>query len=121
MAYLMGIDLGSTSIKAVVYDETGNMIACGSQPTPLTHDNPDQPTWCVWDPKRIWDCVVYASMEATSKIKNVEEIKAVAVTGFGMDGLPMDRDGNPLYPMISWHCPRTIPQYEAFTRRICAG
>lgn len=120
MAYLMGIDLGSTSIKAVVYDETGNMIACGSQPTPLTHDNPDQPTWCVWDPKRIWDCVVYASMEATSKIKNVEEIKAVAVTGFGMDGLPMDRDGNPLYPMISWHCPRTIPQYEAFTRRIGA-
>ena len=29
MAYLMGLDLGSTSIKAVVYDETGNMIACG--------------------------------------------------------------------------------------------
>lgn len=118
MAYIMGIDLGSTSIKAVVYDECGNLIAAGSQQTPLTHDNPEQPTWSVWDPKRIWDHVVYAILEATSKVDRVEEIRAVAVTGFGMDGLPIRRDGTPLYPMISWHCPRTLPQFDAFTRRV---
>ena len=120
MALLMGIDLGSTSIKAVIYDETGNAVASGSRPTPLSHDNPAQPTWCVWEPDRIWECVVNASKEATSKIKNAEEIKAVAVTGFGMDGLPLDKEGTPLYPMISWHCPRTIPQCEAFSTRIGA-
>lgn len=118
MAYLMGIDLGSTSIKAVVYDECGRKISAGYQTTPLTHDNKQQPTWCVWDPKRIWDCVVYAIAEATAAISDVQEIKAVAVTGFGMDGLPLSREGKPLYPMISWHCPRTIPQYERFIREV---
>lgn len=118
MAYLMGIDLGSTTIKAIVYDERGNVISSGSQPTPLTYDHANQPAWCVWEPKRIWDNVVYAILEATSKIVDTEEIAALAVTGFGMDGLPLDRDGLPLYPMISWHCPRTIPQYTEFTQRI---
>ena len=30
----------------------------------------------------------------------------------GMDGLPMDEHGNWLYPLISWHCPRTEPQFD---------
>ena len=33
MAYLVGIDLGSTSLKAVVYDEAGNMVSGASRPT----------------------------------------------------------------------------------------
>ena len=120
MAYLMGIDLGSTSIKAVVYNEKGDMVSNGYRPTPLTHDNPEQPAWCVWEPERIWNCVCESITQAVSEISDPAEIKAVAVTGFGMDGLPMDKDGNPLYPMISWHCPRTNPQYERFTGEVGA-
>ncbi len=48
------------------------------------------------------------------------KIKAVAVTGMGMDGLPMDERGNWLYPMISWHCPRTQPQFEWWVQNIGA-
>ena len=118
MSYLMGINLGSNNIMAVVYNENGKMVASSSQPTPLTYNDKTQPTWSVWDPKRIWDNVVYTIMDATTQVSDVEEIKAVAVTGFGMDGLPLGRDGTPLYPMISWHCPRTIPQFERFTREI---
>lgn len=118
MAYVMGIDINSNSIKAVVYDERGSAVASGLQPTPLTYDNKAQPSWCVWDPKRIWGNVVYAISEATGKTEHPEEIQALSVTGFGMDGLPLRRDGLPLYPMISWHCPRTIPQYEAFLRKV---
>lgn len=34
MAYVMGIDINSNSIKAVVYDERGSAVASGLQPTP---------------------------------------------------------------------------------------
>ncbi|MCF0145029.1 MAG: hypothetical protein HUJ73_00430 [Eubacterium sp.] len=118
MAYLMGIDLGSTSIKAIVYDELGNAVSSGSRPTPLTYDNKSQPTWCVWEPQQIWNSVTAAVREAVSAVENAEDIKALAVTGFGMDGLPIGNDGAPLYPMISWHCPRTIPQFEEFSQRM---
>ncbi|MEA5004262.1 MAG: FGGY-family carbohydrate kinase, partial [Christensenella sp.] len=116
MGYLMGIDIGSTTIKAVVYDDRGNHIASGSQQTPLTYDK-KQPAWCVWEPQRIWDCVVYSIMEALSKLPDPHTVTALAVTGFGMDGLPLDAEGKPLYPIISWHCPRTIPQSEALSKK----
>ncbi|GAL02161.1 L-fuculokinase [Photobacterium aphoticum] len=35
------------------------------------------------------------------------DIQAVAVTTFGVDGAPFDADGQQLYPIISWKCPRT--------------
>ena len=48
MAYLLGIDLGSTTIKAVIYDEKGRLVSEGSRPTVLSHPDPAHPTWCVW-------------------------------------------------------------------------
>jgi L-fuculokinase len=40
------------------------------------------------------------------------------VTGFGADGTPMDADGRQLYPFISWHCARTVPQIGAVAAAI---
>ena len=41
----MGIDLGSTSLKAIIYDLEGNAVASGSTPTRKFHPNPDHPEW----------------------------------------------------------------------------
>ena len=57
MGNLMGIDLGSTSIKAVVYDEKGNLTASGSTPTKVSYLNADHPEWAFWDPEIIWESV----------------------------------------------------------------
>jgi len=118
MAYLCGIDIGSTSIKAVVYDDRGKHIASGSTPTPLSHPNAAFPAWAVWEHKKIWDGVVSALREALSGVDHPEDVKAVAVTGFGMDGVPIDKDGNELYDFIAWHCPRTVDQSQRFSQEI---
>ena len=118
MDYLMGIDLGSTSIKAVVYDVKGNLVTSGSVPTQTSHLDPDHPDWVFWDPDIIWSSIVSAIREALQSVDTPSRVRSVAVTGWGMDGLPIDRDGNPLYPFISWHCPRTQPQSEAFSSRL---
>ena len=111
MDYLMGIDLGSTSLKAIVYDLDGNMVAQGSRPTEK-HNPEDHPEWTVWLPENIWGNAAEAVREAVSQLDNPSDIKGVAVTGMGMDGVPMDADGNWLYPFISWHDNRTEPQLE---------
>ncbi len=111
MDYLMGIDLGSTSLKAIVYDPDGNQVAVGSRPTQRSHPDPEHPEWTVWQPAQIWGDTAAAVKDAVGQLDQ-PTIRAVAVTGMGMDGLPVDADGEALYPMISWHDPRTAPQMQ---------
>jgi xylulokinase len=112
MDCLLGIDLGSTSLKAVVYDLSGNALAKASRRTELHRPSAEHPDWAVWLPEQIWGGVADAVREAIAGLGDASRVKAVAVTGMGMDGLPIDRQGNWLYPLISWHCPRTTPQQQ---------
>jgi xylulokinase len=116
----MGIDLGSTSLKAVAYNLDGVAVASGSRPTEKRHPNPEQPQWAVWAPEQIWGGAADAIREAVSQLDDPCSIRAVAVTGMGMDGLPVDEQGDWLYPFISWHDPRTGPQLEWWQQHIGA-
>jgi len=120
MDYLVGLDLGSTTLKAVIYDTRGNVVANGCRPTERFHPDPTHPEWTVWQPEQIWGGSAAALREATAVIGDPQNIKAVAVTGMGMDGLPISEEGKWLYPLISWHCPRTQPQYEWWIKHIGA-
>jgi len=120
MPYLAGIDLGSTSLKAVLYDLDGRARAHASRPTELAHPDPDHSDWAIWRPEQIWGGVAESLREAVAQIKDPGDIKAVAVTGMGMDGVPIDEDGQWLYPFISWHCPRTVPQQQWWLEHIGA-
>ncbi len=120
MDYLMGIDLGSTSLKAVVYDLAGNRIAGGSRPTERFHPEPEHPDWTVWEPEQIWQGTANAIRDAVRELDGPRKIRAVAVTGMGMDGLPVDDRGRWLSPMISWHDPRTAPQHQWWLDKIGA-
>ena len=111
MSTLMGIDLGSTSLKAVIYDLDGNVVARGSRPTEKYHPA-DHPDWIVWRPEQIWGDAAAAVKEAISQLDDPHDIKAVAVTGMGLDAIPVDEQGRWLYPFISWHDQRTIPQQQ---------
>ena len=120
MEYLMGIDLGSTSLKAVVYDRDGNAVARGSRATEKFHPRADHPEWTVWQPEQIWGGTAAAIRDAVAQLDDPGRIRAVAVTGMGMDGLPIDEQGNWLYPFISWHDPRTAPQLQWWLEHVGA-
>lgn len=120
MNYLMGIDLGSTSLKAVIYDLNGKVVASGSRPTERYNPHADHPEWTVWQPEQIWGGTAAAIKEAMSHLDAPRHVKGVAVTGMGMDGLPVDESGNWLYPFISWHDPRTAPQHDWWQEHIGA-
>lgn len=120
MSYLMGIDLGSTSTKAMIYDPEGNIAAFASRPTEVAHLDPEHPTWAFWQPEKVWNDTATVIKESLAKIPKASDLKGVAVTGMGMDGLPIDREGKWLYPFISWHCPRTEPQSRIWSEKIGA-
>ncbi|OHE75795.1 MAG: hypothetical protein A2107_03185 [Verrucomicrobia bacterium GWF2_62_7] len=120
MSYLVGIDLGSTSLKAVIYDLAGRAVAKASRPTQVFNPDPAHPDWAIWKPEQIWGGTAEALREAVSRLDDPKKIRAIAVTGMGMDGVPVDKDGRWLYPFISWHCPRTAPQHAWWMEHVGA-
>lgn len=118
MDYLAGIDLGSTSLKCVIYDLSGRVVGRAARPTIAAHPNPLRPEETVWQPEQIWGDTAAAMREAVAQLDDPAQIRAVAVTGMGMDGLPVDEHGRPLYPFISWHDPRTEPQLRWWQENI---
>jgi xylulokinase len=120
MDILIGIDLGSTSLKAVAYDPDGRAVAHASRPTELVRSDPAHPDWAIWRPEQIWGGTAEALKEAVAKLPPGAAVRGVAVTGMGMDAVPIDREGRWLYPFISWHCPRTLPQQRWWLERVGA-
>ncbi len=117
MSYLLGIDVGSTNLKAVLFATDGRMVAKHETPTECFHPDPLHPEWAVWQPEQIWSGIAQ-SVRAVAASAAGGEILGLAVTG--MDGLPLDKAGKWLYPFISWHCPRTAPQQDWWLEQIGA-
>ncbi|MEI7901087.1 MAG: FGGY family carbohydrate kinase [bacterium] len=119
MSLLLGIDIGSTNLKAVLFGTDGRVVAKRDVPTECFHPDPAHPEWAVWQPGQIW-LGIAQSVRAVVEAAGGGEILGVAVTGMGMDGVPIDTSGKWLYPFISWHCPRTVPQQAWWIEHIGA-
>ena len=114
---LLGIDVGATGIKAGLFQTDGALVAlAGRRNAPVPQK--DKPDWLVWEPEAIWNNVRDCVRECLGKIGDPAQVKGVACTGFGADGLPMSRDGEELYPFISWHCTRTAPEAREISKRV---
>ncbi len=120
MDLLMGVDLGSTSLKAIVYDLDGRVVARGSSPTELVRPDEAHPEWAVWEPEQIAGGTLAAIRQAVAGLDDPRRIRGLAVTGMGMDGVPVDDRGQWLYPFISWHDTRTAPQHAWWIEHVTA-
>lgn len=96
----LGINVGTSSIKAGVLDTERGLIAIGRQLAPLEKPSPGE---LVYSPERLWESVCTAVREALAQA-NVPSnaIAGIAVTNMGEAGLPLDTAGQPLHPIISW-------------------
>ncbi|MBW6101185.1 hypothetical protein HTY54_16360 [Escherichia coli] len=63
--------------------------------------------------QRFADCCRQINSELTDC-----HIRGIAVTTFGVDGALVDKQGNLLYPIISWKCPRTAAVMDNIERLI---
>jgi xylulokinase len=118
MDFLLGIDVGSTSMKAAIYDLDGNVVAQSSQPTQSVANDPEHPNWQVFLPDDIWNGIARAIKGAVDQIDSADFIKAAAVTGLGADAVPLDERGEPVYPFINWLCTRTAAQFDWWLENI---
>lgn len=112
---LMGIDIGSTTIKAGLFSPEGKLLSLGRRETQLdTYAMPDGGSIQVWPPHRLWNCVVETVRECLGGYSGNETVRAVSVTGFGSDTVILDEGGKELFPAISFYEKATIEQMEEY-------
>ena len=114
--YFLGIDTSTTSSKALLIDEQGNVVAVASNPHTL---QTPKPWWSEQDPREWWEAVS-ASIRSVLEQADIggEEVAAIGLTG-QMHGLVLlDEAGNVLRPAILWNDQRTQSQCDAIHRII---
>lgn len=111
MAYLIGLDIGTTNTKALLYDpEQGRVIDQAALPTPTDHPAPG---WSQHDPEQLWQTAAACLRRAAAG----RPVAALAVSSLAEAGLPLDGRGRPLYPIIAWYDRRTEAQAAWWERQ----
>ncbi len=110
MAYLIGVDIGTSGTKTVIFDLKGNTIGSALYEYPMYQPKMG---WAEQDPEDWWKAT-YMSIE---KVMDKTGIKKSEVKGIGLSGqmhgmVLLDKDNNVLRPSIIWCDQRTQPQCD---------
>lgn len=113
--YVLAIDQGTTSSRAIIFDKAGSIISTGQ----LEHEQIlPQAGWVEHDPKEIWDNTREAIGQALSKANITRhDIEAVGITNQRETAVVWDKNtGVPVYNAIVWQDTRT----QAIVDRLAA-
>ena len=114
MNYLIGVDLGTSGTKTVLFDEAGNVIASKTIEYPMYQP---QNGWAEQNPLDWYNAAVETIKYVSSKV-NPSDIKGLGISG-QMHGLVMlDERGDVIRPSIIWCDQRTGEECEDMTRLI---
>ena len=113
MQYLVGIDVSTTAVKAILIDSRGGVV--GSASTPLSLAIP-RPGWSEQDPADWWDATV-ASIRALLDRSSVspKSIVSLGLTGQMHGAVFLDARGNIIRPAILWNDARSAAQCAEIT------
>lgn len=118
MNYLLGVDLGTSGTKTVLFDEDGNVVASKTIEYPLYQEKNG---WAEQEPLDWWNAAADTihAVITESGVDN-KDIKGLGISG-QMHGLVMlDKDGNVLRRSIIWCDQRTAKECEEITARVGA-
>ena len=114
-----GLDLGSTSLKALVTGEDGTEVGTAQVATPW-QSGPDGTTEL--DARVLLDAVRALLDLATRRVAEVSAapIEAVAICGMAETGMVIDDRGAAVAPAFAWFDPRGAEQAAAFPAQLQA-
>ncbi len=104
--YILSLDQGTTSSRAIVFNEKGEIISVAQKE--FTQIFP-QPGWVEHDAIEIWDTQFLVAVEALHKVNlKATDIAAIGITNQRETTVVWDRNtGKPIYNAIVWQDRRT--------------
>ncbi len=109
--FILSLDQGTTSSRAIVFDAQGQVVATAQQEFPQIYP---QPGWVEHDPEAVWSTQLETARAALSKSGlQPRDLAAIGVTNQRETTVLWDRKtGKPVHNAIVWQCRRTAPQCD---------
>ncbi len=102
---VLTVDVGTTNWKVLLFTEAGEIVSKREIPARAERDDYGS----IYDPKVMWESIAAAIGDILESNEGPEP-EAVSITSMGEAGIPLGKDGEPVYPIITWYDSRTIPQ-----------
>ncbi len=111
MKYILSLDQGTTSSRAIVFDKQGKIIGKAQQEFPQIYPHPG---WVEHDPHDIYGSQVGVIVEALIRANvSAADIAAIGITNQRETTFVWDKNtGKPVYNAIVWQCRRTAEYCE---------
>ncbi|MDE3187804.1 MAG: glycerol kinase GlpK [Acidobacteriota bacterium] len=112
MAYILSLDQGTTSSRAILFDEAGAIAAVAQHEFQQFYP---QPGWVEHDPMEILTSQLSCAVEALGKVgARPRDVAAIGITNQRETVIVWERaTGKPIHPAIVWQDRRTAAQCSA--------
>ena len=113
--YVLALDQGTTSSRAILFDREGRVVSVAQQEFPQIFPRAG---WVEHNPEDIWSSQLYCAREALSKANvRADEVAAIGVTNQRETTVVWDRaNGQPVHNAIVWQCRRTAQMCDKLKR-----
>lgn len=110
--YVLALDQGTTSSRAILFDQQGQIVAAEQQEFPQIYPKPG---WVEHDPEAIWESQYQVAQRVLdSQQVSAEDIAAIGITNQRETTVIWDREtGKPIHNAIVWQDRRTAPLCDA--------
>ena len=109
---VIGVDLGTSSVKAIIVDPSGAVLATAT--APLSVQRPE-PGWSEQDPKAWWKATTTA---IAGLGRDVREVRAIGLSGQMHGATLLDHADRALRPAILWNDSRSAPACAQLEARV---
>ncbi len=113
--YVLALDQGTTSSRAILFDREGHITSVAQQEFPQIFPRAG---WVEHNPEDIWNTQLYCAREALSKAGvGAEDVAAIGITNQRETTVVWDRaTGRPVHNAIVWQCRRTADMCDKLKR-----
>ena len=113
MSLFLGLDVGTSGVKAILVTADGSVVAAAT--TPLALSTP-RPGWAEQHPDDWWTASLQSIRDVLAGRPN-ETVDAVGISGQMHSSVFLDRAGEVVRPALLWCDGRTTAECEEITRR----
>ena len=105
-SYILALDQGTTSSRAILFNRTGSLIATGQREFPQIYPRNG---WVEHDPAAIWESQLESAKEAIARAQiTAGQIDSIGISNQRETVLVWERDsGKPVHNAIVWQCRRS--------------
>lgn len=113
-AVYLGIDVGTTSTKATVFDAAGTPLASGTSGYPISRPAPDRAE----QDAQAWSGAVGHSVAAIAAAVDLGRVRGIGLTGQVDTHVLVDDDLRPLLPALLWQDVRCAAEVAALNAEL---